>query len=1033
MSSVEPTRTPTDEGSGAYWRSLDERDQTPEFVESVHKEFANYLPTGISETTRRDFLKVMGASVALAAAAGCQPVPGTWPRWPKAKILPHAYRPEDRVPGRPEYFATAMEVGGVAQPLLAKSYDGRPIKLEGNPEHAASGGAAGVHAQASILELYDPDRSQGVSSGQGNASNWDSFLAGLHPKWSALSAQRGARLRILSEATSSPSLLSMRARLAEALPAAQWHEYEPISRDSEREGSRFVFNQILRTHYDLSNADVVVTFDADFLTTHPNAIAYTKAFAARRQPDGGRMSRLYAVESRFSVTGSLADHRYPLPSAGIAQAVWALAAYLVLSEGLTLPAEFGYLQNLLERAGRHGTHHPFVPQIAKDLLAHRGHGLVAVGSSQPAGVHALAHILNAALGNVGPVVSYTADVATDRPSHVDSLRELVRAMNAGEVDMLVILGGNPVYAAPGDIDFAAALPKVGTSCHLSFHADETSSACTWHLPRAHYLEAWGDSQTWDGTYTLAQPLIHPIFDGKTAAEFLAFLIQGHHVTGRDLAHDAFVLRFGSDGGWRRAVHDGFVRDSAWQRVTPSFAMANWKPRDADFAWETRSEVVFFQDTSVYDGRFANNGWLQEFPDPMTKLTWDNAALIHPTTARNLGVDQGDLLHLKYAGKSLQLPAYLMPGQAAGSIAVAIGYGRTFGRVATGAGFNVNPFRLASAMSVAKDVEVSKAGGSYPLATTQSHHALFNHKQGQGQDQRLPQLFREATLGEYEAHPDFAQHLVHHPPLKSLWTEHSPETQHRWAMSIDLNSCTGCGACVVACQAENNISVVGKKEVARGREMHWLRVDRYFRGDLDTPEVAHQVVVCMQCENAPCEQVCPVAATLHSAEGLNEMVYNRCVGTRYCSNNCPYKVRRFNWFNNQKKTYNTGELFKMQRNPDVTVRARGVMEKCTYCIQRIKAVTIPARNEQRPIRDGEIVTACAQTCAADAIVFGDLNDPNSRVSKLHDASRSYAMLAELNVKPRTKYLAKIRNPEGRAADGRADGHAGSRDSQNTHAG
>jgi molybdopterin-containing oxidoreductase family iron-sulfur binding subunit len=600
-------------------------------------------------------------------------------------------------------------------------------------------------------------------------------------------------------------------------------------------------------------------------------------------------------------------------------------------------------------------------------------------------------------------------------------------MTPPAVDTLLILGANPVYSAPAALPCAGALPQVKTSGHLSFHKDETSVACTWHLPRAHYLEAWSDCLTWDGTYTIAQPLIHPIYEGKTPAEFLAFLLDGTHVAGKDLVRDAFVRRFGSDNTWRRAVHDGFVAGSAWSTVTPSFALASWKPRDADFAWEPKTEVVFFQDVSVYDGRFSNNGWLQEFPDPMTKLTWDNAALMNPNTARTLGVGQGDLIRLKYAGKTLDLPTFLMPGQAAGSIAVALGYGRRFGRVAQGSGFDVNPFRLAAAMSVAKDVEVSKAGGSYSLATTQSHHALFNDKQGQGEERRLPELFREGTVADFEAHPDFAKHAVHHPPLESLWKEHDPTTEHRWAMSIDLSACTGCGACVVACQAENNIAVVGKKEVSRGREMHWLRVDRYFRGDLDTPAVAHQVVVCMQCENAPCEQVCPVAATIHSKEGLNDMVYNRCVGTRYCSNNCPYKVRRFNWFNNQKKPYNVGELFKMKHNPDVTVRARGVMEKCTYCIQRIKAVTIPARNEKRPVKDGEIVTACAQTCPADAIVFGDLNDEKSRVRKLQDSARSYAMLEELNVKPRTKYLAKIRNPEG------APNHANSPESKNVHAG
>jgi molybdopterin-containing oxidoreductase family iron-sulfur binding subunit len=619
-----------------------------------------------------------------------------------------------------------------------------------------------------------------------------------------------------------------------------------------------------------------------------------------------------------------------------------------------------------------------------------------------------------------------------RPPHVASLPELVSDMKRGVVDALLILGGNPVFDAPADVDLAAALARVSLSAHLSPDRNETSLACKWHLPRAHYLEAWSDARSWDGTYTLAQPLIHPLYDGKTPAELIALLLEGHSVSGRDLVRETFSSLGGDSHEFKKAVHDGFANVGAWPEVQADFSRANWKPTARDFEWQSpgsgRTEIVFHRDYSLYDGRFANNAWLQEWPDPMTKLTWDNAALIDPATAREHGITQGDQLVFERDGRTLELPAYLMPGQAAGSIAVSVGYGRRDGgRVAQrdsggqGGGFDVYPFRTADAMYRAADVEWRPSGGRYELVTTQDHHALFNAQQGRGQSDRLPEIFREGTLAEYEAHPDFAEHRTHHPPLVSLWREHSWEDGPQWGMAIDLSACTGCSACVVACQAENNIPVVGKQEVSTGREMHWIRVDRYFQGDAERPLVAHQPVACQHCENAPCEQVCPVAATVHSDDGLNDMVYNRCVGTRYCLNNCPYKVRRFNWFNNQK---GMPEILQMQHNPNVTVRARGVMEKCTYCVQRIKAVTIPARNEKRRVKDGEIMPACAQTCPAEAIVFGDVTDPESRVRKLHDNDRAYAMLSELNIKPRTRFLAKIRNPVGGGHEddhGSHDGH------------
>jgi len=1015
----------------SYWRSLDELEGTPGFQELVDREFAQLLPEVVEPETRRHFLKIMGASLALAGVTGCGNP--TWPRWPAAKILPYAYRPPDRHPGTPLHFATSWELGGVAKPLLVKSYDGRPIKAEGNPEHPASRGAADTWSQAGVLEMYDPDRSRGPARFRGGSeteATWDEFQIEIASAMNRLRGSGGRGLRILSEASSSPTLRRQRDELLRELPQAQWHEWEPLSRDAAREGSRLVHGRPLRTHYDLAEAAVVVSFEDDFLMTHPNAVAHARAFAASRRVEKGSMSRLHVVESAFSVTGSLADARVPLPSGAVPQAAWALAAHLFGEGGLALPSGCEHLRGPLQAARAHGAHLPFVAAMASDLLEHRGHGVVAVGPTQPAGVHALAHVMNAALGNAGRTVRYTADPDPERASHVDSLRALASDLGRGIVDTIVILGGNPAFDAPADLDFAGGLARTKLSVHLAGHRNETSHACAWHLPRAHWLEAWGDALSWDGTYTLAQPLMHPLYDGRTPAELVASLREDRAVPGRDLVRRTFEERDGgSEREFRRAVHEGFAGGPAAE-VDPFLDGTGWSVAASDFEWHDagngRTEVVFLADHSLHDGRFANNGWLQEWPDPMTKLAWDNAALIHPATAREHGIRQGDLLTFRKGDRKLELPAFLMPGQAAGSIAVSVGYGRRRGgRVCErdsdgkGGGFDVYPFRTSDAMWAAQGVEWGPSGGSYQLVTTQSHHALFNAQQGRGEDRRLPEIFREASLAEYREHPDFAEHRTHHPALLSLWEEHSYEGGPKWGMSIDLNACTGCGACVIACQAENNIPVVGKSEVGRGREMHWIRVDRYFRGDLDAPLVAHQPVTCQQCENAPCEQVCPVAATTHSDEGLNDMVYNRCVGTRYCNNNCPYKVRRFNWFNNQK---GMPDILKMQHNPDVTVRARGVMEKCTYCVQRIKAVTVPARNESRPVKDGEIVPACAQTCPAQAIVFGDLNDPDSRVTKLHASSRAYAMLAELNVKPRTRFLAKIRNPHGASANGHGDGHA-----------
>jgi molybdopterin-containing oxidoreductase family iron-sulfur binding subunit len=999
MSSLENS-TP----SNTHWRSLAELADSPRFRQFVEAEFpAAADPTGMS---RRRWLQLMGASLALAGVGGC--------RWDREEIEPFARRPDGRVPGEPEQFATAVDMGGSAIGLLVTSRDGRPIKIEGNPRHPGSLGAANVLAQASILELYDPDRSRNPrqSMPQGDVvQTWDKFAEFARSHLDALKEKNGAGLRILAEASSSPTLAALRTRFLEAFPEARWHEYEPLSSDNERDGSRLAFGRPYRTHYHLDRADVIACLDCDLLGSHPASLPYARAFADRREPVAGKMNRLYALESCFTITGAAADHRFAVGTRQIATVVSEISRLLGSGGAETIgPSDSDPLGK-------------YVAVLASDLIAHRGRCVVAVGPAQPPAVHAAAHRINHALGNVGRTVSYTEELDSDRPSHVDALASLVADMNAGKVDTLVVLGGNPVYNAPVDLNFAEAYGKVAARIHLSLYRDETSRASTWHLPRAHFLESWDDARAYDGTYCIVQPLISPLYGGKSASELLALLLGEDPDAGYDLVRKTYQELFGEqdfERRWRKTVHDGAVARSGWKAVSPKPQAVEESDEDgpAQAAATGQLEIVFYRDASLYDGRFANNGWLQETPDPLTKLTWDNAAILNPSTARQLGIESDTLIKLKYGGRELEIPAYILPGQAEGSLAVTLGYGRTaVGQVGgdedagiPSAGFDTYQLRQSHAMHFDSGLTIEPTGKPYRLATTEDHHVI-DTAGVRGRKERLGDLVREATIEHFLKHPDFARHAVHHPPLESLWEEWSYDG-HRWGMSIDLSKCIGCNACLVACQAENNVPIVGKDLVLKGRQMHWIRVDRYFRGDPDDPEVkaVHQVVTCHHCENAPCEQVCPVAATVHSHEGLNDMVYNRCVGTRYCANNCPYKVRRFNYFSYHKDlNAPENEVKKMVFNPEVTVRTRGVMEKCTYCVQRIQAVKIDAKNESRPISEVELKTACQQACPTRAIEFGDLADRNSRVAKAQSAERAYAMLAELNVKPRTTYLAKIRNP------------------------
>ncbi|MGH9532337.1 MAG: TAT-variant-translocated molybdopterin oxidoreductase, partial [Terriglobales bacterium] len=960
-----------------YWRCLEELAETDEFVELLEREFPRHATDWPEGVSRRNFLHLMGASLALAGLSACT-------RQPTETIVPYVRQPEEIVPGKPLYFATAMTLGSAALPLLVESHMGRPTKVEGNPEHPASQGATDVYAQASVLTLYDPDRSQTLTY-LNEVRPWTAFLGAMRGPLAIQKTTQGAGLRILTETVVSPTLAAQLASLMVAFPNARWHQYEPVNRDSARQGTQMAFGQFANAQYRLENADVIVSLDADFLASgFPGFVRYAREFAKRRKLTGGvkSMNRMYAVESTPATAGAVADHRLSLTASNVEKFARMLASALGISAdsaGL-MPSE----------------HVRWLVALAKDLLQHRGTSLIIPGEQQSPAVHALAHAMNQVLGNVGRTVVYTDPVEAKPVLHNDSLRELARDMEAGRVEVLLMLGGNPAFNAPADLAFTRRLAKVGLRIHLSLYHDETSALCHWHIPEAHYLEAWSDTRAYDGTVSIVQPLIAPLYDGKSDHEVVTAFTEQPDQSGYDIVRAYWKAKHaGADfeQAWRKWLHDGWVPGTALPEKALTAKTADFPAAPAAGAG---LELIFRPDPSIYDGRFANNGWLQELPRPLTKLTWDNAALISPSLAEQRGLTNGDVVELEAGGHKVKAPVWIAFGHPANAVSVTLGYGRRRGgRVAAGAGFDAYALRSSSAQWASPGAKLTPLNERYQLTPTHGHHSM---------EGREPVIV--GTLGEYAADPDFV-HKRHHdpPPEMTMYAPH-PYDGNAWGMSIDLNSCVGCNACVVACQAENNIPVVGKEQVSLGREMHWIRIDRYYEGGLDDPETFFQPLPCMHCENAPCEPVCPVGATVHSSEGLNDMVYNRCVGTRYCSNNCPYKVRRFNFL--LFSDFETPSL-KLGRNPDVTVRSRGVMEKCTYCVQRINEARITADREDRPVRDGEILTACQQACPADAIVFGNQNDKSSRVAKLKAESRNYGLLAELNTRPRTTYLAAVRNP------------------------
>ncbi len=979
-----------EDGSGLrFWRGLDELAPGADSSAALD-EFADGASEWDDSLGRRRFLQLMGASAALAGLSGCL-------SGPPDPIVPYVDQPEQVVPGKPLFFATAVPIRGYAEPVLVESHTGRPTKIEGNPAHPASRGATSAQAQAALLDLYDPDRSQTVRF-RGGIATWQQFVEAMQAQRARWAATGGAGLRLLTGPVTSPTLAAQLASLLQQFPAARWHVPDPAA-----PGPAVAVEP--RYHFD--RARVVLTLDAEVITGQPGSVRYARDLVSRRRVRKGQtaMSRIYAAESTPTLTGALADERLRLRPSEIGPFAEAVAARLGAGEW---PAA------LSPKA------QDWAVTVAADLRANRGAAVVVAGETLVPEWHVLVRRLNEALGAIGQTVDYGAPVAVQPPGNGTDLAALVREMTAGRVDTLVMLGVNPVYTAPADLPFAEALGRVETTVHLGSHLDETGFRSVWHVPAAHALETWSDARAYDGTVTLIQPLIAPLYDGRSAHEVLAVLTDGTPTPGYDLVRGFWQRELADrtdfDSFWRQTLRKGFLAGTAASASATTSAesssvygrsassppgrsmlrpYAGLQPLTSNSEPATL-ELILRPDPTIGTGEWANNGWLQETPKPLTKLTWDNAALISPSTAKTLGVENEDVVELRYRGQTVEAPVWVLAGQPEGCVTCHLGYGRArAGRAGTGAGFDAYRLRFVDAPWGGPGLEIRKTGKTYALAATNEQWRMH------GRD-----LARSAPISAFIENPDFA-HEGEMMELPTLYPGYEYDG-YKWGMAIDLTACTGCNACVVACVAENNIPVVGKEEVRRGRHMYWLRIDRYYKGDASDPEeVLHQPVFCQHCENAPCELVCPVNATVHDSEGLNVMIYNRCMGTRYCSNNCPYKVRRFNFL--QYTDYDRNDVSALRHNPDVTVRTRGVMEKCTYCVQRISHARIEAKKENRTIRDGEVVTACQGVCPTDAIVFGDMNDRASRVNQLKTEPHNYGLLAELGTRPRTTYLAQITNP------------------------
>lgn len=1042
-----------------YWRSAGELKDTPEFRGWLEREF----PAGAAEMegdglSRRNFLQLMGGSLALAGfgLASC--------RRPEAYLVPYSKAVEWLIPGKLVYYATSMPRRRGAMPLVAATVDGRPIKLEGNSLHPLSNGATDAFAQCALLDLYDPDRSRTyLRHGQPvEASTFDAFMKDLSAE---TLAQGGEGVAILVEETHSPTRDRLRAEVAQALPKLMWCLYDPLRPSNEMEATRAAFGDGLKLQPRFDRAEVILALDSDFLDADEGGVEATRDFSSRRRVDSpdDAMNRLYVVENRYTVTGGMADHRLRCAASQIGAVAAALAAKIAGAVG---GGGAGALNDLLagypaDAAGRSQNQDAWITEAANDLLASRGKSLVIAGPRQPAVVHVLVQAINGALGNIGATVVATAVPAGAGPEPA-SISELAQAIGASRVKTLFIVGGNPAYNALANLKWPELQKSVPTVVRLGYYEDETSELSQWHVPATHFLEQWGDVRAADGTYGIIQPMILPMFNGVSDLNLLALLLGRPRDESPKAVRDTFnginKPAANADLAWNVFLRDGFLNGSAAPETsTAAFNVASARDyvgrhvaqQFPPAAGAAEMEVVLASDYKVDDGRYANNGWLQEMPHPISKITWDNAAMLSLATARALGVTTGDMLEIQAVGGKINAPAFVSPGHADNSVTISLGYGRRHtGRVGRNTGFDAYPLRTDQSTYFATGAKVKASGGGrYEIVTTQEHQSM----EGRNLVRELPIEIYRQEAGFAENGTSFVGRMgmdAHIPPNVSLYRNPPLTSQHQWGMAIDLNTCTGCNACVVACQAENNIPVVGKDQVSRGRSMHWIRIDRYYSTiegtggdpteDAD-PQLLTQPVTCHQCENAPCETVCPVNATIHTEEGLNAMAYNRCIGTRYCSNNCPYKVRRFNFFNYNERSIEPiesgpwkgrssaykgpfqkngmEESLKLSKNPNVTVRMRGVMEKCTFCVQRIEEAKI---NQLRVARDSantmvptdSFTTACAQACGAGSIVFGNVADPASRVSKIKKQDRDYKMLEYLNVRPRLSYQARLRNPNPR---------------------
>jgi molybdopterin-containing oxidoreductase family iron-sulfur binding subunit len=978
-----------------YWQSVDELADTAEFQAAVEKEFPSSAQEWVDPVSRRGFMKLMGASMALAGLAGCT-------KQPDEPIYPYVKAPEDLILGKPMYFATAHPFVTGAVPLLVKSDQFRPIKVDGNPEHAYNQGGSDAYTQGTLLALYDPDRSKHVSY-RGEDREWSELVLELGEGVAA--SKDGTGLYFLSSTVTSPTLARQVKEALAKYPKAKFVQYEPAIAGTWLESAPGI-------QYDLAAADVIVSLDADFLSgaSYPGFHRLVRDYAGRRKTPEN-LNRLYAVESSTTTTGMKAEHRLGLR----ASEVPAAAALLAYGVGAIEQPKIQYFTS--EQLD-------FLGAVVKDLMAHQGKSVVLPGLYQDTSVYMLALAINQALGNIGKTVFIAPEPVNPIPSksQIADMKALVADLNAGQVNWLVILSGNPIYTAPADLEFAAAFEKAKNKVYLGPGLNETGQVADWHVPQAHYLESWSDARAYDGTVSIVQPLIDPLYGGKSAHDFMQLLLDEPDLSAYEAVRATWkpVIKEDFETGWRKALHSGWIEGTAFDKgAKASVDVAFHGPVRAP-ASKDALEIIFRPDPNIYDGRWSNVGWLQELPKPISNLSWDNAALVSGATLTKNGWEEDDIIEITVAGRKVNAPVIVIPGHPDNSITAYLGYGREFaGRVGSAQGFNAYLIRTAGAPFYATG-SVKKLEGKWGLAITKSHfqdHRGTRFGQPEGHDNNSLEadeainergIIRYATLEEFKANPGFANEGETHKTTdkaNTMFPNWEYNEANAWGMSIDMNSCTGCNACIVSCYAENNIAVVGKQQVRIGRNMQWLRIDTYFEGDLSAPRAHFQPMACQHCENAPCEQVCPVGATVHTPEGLNTMVYNRCVGTRYCSNNCPYKVRRFNFL--LYSDFET-ESLKLSRNPDVSVRSRGVMEKCSYCVQRISAAKIESDKENRPIADGEIVTACQQACPASAITFGNINDKGSRVAKLHGDERSYQVLADINTRPRTRYVAAVLN-------------------------